>query len=425
MTGMGKRARSGMRGFVLSAALVGVFVPASAQAAGWDTPIVFTARHQGMGGTAIAAVDDPSASFHNPAGYSGVQGLEALGSFSLLLGRLRSSPDDHPEATSIQSDLVVAPFPLGGLGYRVHDWVSVGFGAYPVASGAASYEYDNSTGGRTRDSLRAVYFEFAPGVSINVPESVLPGALALGVSYRATMVSFQRNKESLGADLKQLDLDLKGWNFGGVRIGLQYSPIPQLRLGAVVRNKIEVAATGEEGVAVLPFTDVELGFVLPLKAGFGARFDAGDVGVALDYEFTKQSQNGIVQLSGVGPGDLEQEVDNHFVWSDGHTIRAGLEYRLTNTSRTIPLRAGYVFDGTVGNPLYPTAFGTPAAPTHSFTLGTGYERENFEVNLAGAYRAGSTTITEVDSACALCGHPGDYSLTIFGAYLDASYRFDL
>ncbi len=52
---------------------------AEAHAAGWDTPIIYTARQLGMGGTAIAGVRDPSASFHNPAGYQGIEGLEVLG----------------------------------------------------------------------------------------------------------------------------------------------------------------------------------------------------------------------------------------------------------------------------------------------------------------------------------------------------------
>ena len=47
----------------------------SAHAAGFDTPLMYTARHQAMGGTAIGYVDDPSAAYHNPAGLQGVHGV--------------------------------------------------------------------------------------------------------------------------------------------------------------------------------------------------------------------------------------------------------------------------------------------------------------------------------------------------------------
>src|SRR5437868_4472495 len=80
-----------------SAALAVALSAGQALAAGFDTPILYSARHQGMGGTAIGAVDDPSAGFHNPAGLQGVHGLGLLGDFSLILGRVRSTPDESPK----------------------------------------------------------------------------------------------------------------------------------------------------------------------------------------------------------------------------------------------------------------------------------------------------------------------------------------
>lgn len=398
----------------------------SATAAGWDTPIVYTARHQGMGGTAVAYVDDASAAFHNPAGYAGVEKLELLGSFSLLLGNLTSSPGDYPDATDVESNLVVAPFPLLSGAYRAHEWLTFGLGAFPVASGAADYSYPTQTNGEFDDSLKAVFYELTPGFSLNVPKDKwLPGELSFGAGYRATALSFNRSKSVSGGST-QLDLQLSGWNFTGFRVGLQYSPIPELKFGAVVRNKIKVNATADEGVGLVPLSDIELDFILPLKAGFGARFDYERYGIALDYEYAAQSQNRVVELSGTLPGaENETTLPNHFMWQDGHTVRVGLEYRAPLKTATIPLRAGYVFDGQVGNENYPTAFGTPATSTQSFTLGTGYQRDTWELNLAGAYRFGKTEITDVENECVFCGAPGDYAISLFGIYVDASVEFDL
>ena len=52
-------------------------------AGGYDTPMLYTARHMGMGGAAQAYVDDPSAMFHNPAGLMGTDRLSITADFSL------------------------------------------------------------------------------------------------------------------------------------------------------------------------------------------------------------------------------------------------------------------------------------------------------------------------------------------------------
>lgn len=400
-------------------------MPSTLLAAGWDTPIVHTARHQGMGGTAIGYVDDPSASFHNPAGYGGIEGLEVLGSFSLLLGHLQTSPAAHDEARNVRSDLVVAPFPLIAAGYRLHDWVTVGLGAFPVASGAASYTYPAAVGDdEVEDGLRAVFFEITPGVTLTVPKEILPGRLSLGVGYRITAVTFDRTQGTPSS--RALDFSLLGWNYTGFRVGAQYSPIEDLRLGVVVRNLVTVTAKGDEGDALGgTFNDIELDFNLPLKVGAGARYDFERFGFALDYEFAAQSQNDVVELSGVPEGVEERiALENHFMWQDGHTVRGGVEYRQPIRQHTVPLRAGYVFDGQVGNEKYPTPFGTPPAPTHSVTIGSGFRTGSFQANVAGAYRFGSVEVTERET-CNFCGYPGDYAISLFGAYVDVSYEFDL
>src|SRR6478672_1589012 len=90
------------------AAILVALAPAPGHAAGFDTPILYTARHQAMGGTAIASVDDASAGFHNPAGLQGVRGYGFIGDFSLILGKVRATPDEL--AGNLESNTVKAPF---------------------------------------------------------------------------------------------------------------------------------------------------------------------------------------------------------------------------------------------------------------------------------------------------------------------------
>jgi long-chain fatty acid transport protein len=412
-------------GATLSVALA----PASAEAAGFDTPILYTARHQAMGGTAIGYVNDPSAGFHNPAGLQGVKGLALLGDFSLILGKVKGTP--FPSSGNIESGTVVAPFFLLGGGYRAHEWLSVGLAVFPVASGGAEYKYDIGLLHAT-DSTEIVFFEATPFVSLNVPKNrLLPGRLALGAGYRASMVMFDR-KQGAEQDPQLLDLSLSGFNWTGVRVGLQYAPIDALKFGVVFRNKISVETTADTGtVGGAKATDGALKFRLPAKLGFGARFDVASLGIASDLEWAFQSQNTRSHLTGQleYPSGEVAAADkvNVFNWQNGVTWRLGLEYRL-GQQPTIPLRVGYIYDSKVTSEAYPSAFGSPAAPTHSLTGGTGYVAEHWQVNAALTHRFGSPAhidAAQLGTGCQFCGFAGDYQITMTGLYLDASVDLDL
>ena len=395
-----------------------------AQAAGFDTPILYTARHQAMGGTAIGYVNDPSAGFHNPAGLQGVKGIALLGDFSLILGKVQGSPFATPTAHNIESNTVVAPFFLLGGAYRIHEWLTLGLAAFPVASGGAEYEYDIGTL-HAHDSTEIVFFEATPLLSLNVPKDRwLPGKLAFGAGYRASMVMFTR-KQGEATDPQLLNLSLNGFNWLGARLGLQYAPIDALKFGVVFRNKISVKTTADSGtVGGAAATDGALKFRLPAKLGFGARFDVAQLGVASDVEWAFQSENTSSHLTGVlhyPNGDIKPaDKVNVFNWQNGVTWRLGFEYRL-GSRPTIPLRVGYIYDSQVTNLAYPSAFGTPAAPTHTLTAGAGYVADHWQLNVAASRRFGPAAhVTDLGAGCQFCGFAGDYKITMTGLYVDAS-----
>jgi long-subunit fatty acid transport protein len=433
---VGARRLSHSVGLLGAGAALGVaLLPPAANAAGFDTPILYTARHQAMGGTAIASVDDASAGFHNPAGLQGVRGFGFIGDFSLILGKVKSTPD--ASAGNIESKTVLAPFFLLGGAYRAHRWLTLGLAGFPVASGGAEYRYAIN-GTPTIDKTEIVFFEATPMLSLNVPKDRwLPGMLAFGAGYRMSYVTFDRLSGAV-ANPQFLDLKLHGFNWTGFRVGAQYQPIEALKLGVVFRNKVVVKTKAKSAtVLTLPATDGELDFTLPAKLGFGARVDVGHVGVGMDVEYAFQSQNKEPALSGVlPPGDptpadpmpqpTPTSVPNKFDWQNGVTWRTGLEYRIGKFP-TIPLRAGYIFDSTVTNKAYPSAFGTPPAPTHTITAGTGYVDETWQANVALSHRFGSTHIDEADlgKGCAFCSVAGDYAITMTGIYVDFSVNMPL
>src|SRR5690349_4367555 len=142
----------------LSLAAVTALLPAVARAGGYDTPMLYSARHMGMGGTAIGYVDEPSAIFHNPAGLGQIGSLAGTGDFTLLLAKVRSSPSVLTKDTT--SKQTVAPLGLVGGGLRLNEIVTVGLGVYPIALAGATYKYPPEKHiGITEDRTRLVFLE--------------------------------------------------------------------------------------------------------------------------------------------------------------------------------------------------------------------------------------------------------------------------
>jgi len=414
---MARRLRSLARGAALGILGLGA-LSTEARAAGFDTPILYTARHQAMGGTAIGYVNDPSAGFHNPAGLQGVQRFDVIGDFSLILGKVRGSPEEGRNVSS--KTTVVAPFFLLGGAFRVSEYLTLGLAGFPVASGGAEYKYRLS-GKDIVDKTEIVFFEATPMLSLNVPKDrLLPGELAFGAGYRVSYVTFDREKGD-ARDPRVLNLKLSGVNATGFRLGAQYRPIDALKLGVVFRNKVTVTTkTDSSTVFRQDATDGELDFTLPAKLGFGTRVDLGRFGFGHDVEWAFQSQNRRPALKGRLSG-TPVEVPNVFDWQNGVTFRTGLEYRLGN-GPTVPLRIGYIYDATVTNQSYPSAFGTPPAPTRTVTAGAGFVAAHWQVNVAVSRRFGEAYIAdaELGKGCNFCSFGGQYAITMTGLYIDAS-----
>ncbi len=414
-----------------------LITPAISRAGGYDTPMLYSARHMGMGGAAIGYVNDPSALFHNPSGLGQVQRGEVLGDFSLLLGKIQASPSIT--AKDVTSDLTVAPFFLVGGAYRVHPRIVLGVGVYPVASAGATFHY-GAPG--FEDTTELFFLEVSPAIAFNV----LPN-LRIGAGYRLTYVRLKRYEGNpTTSDAPFLDFTVTGQNYTGFRVGAQWSALPWLQFGVVYRNPTTTTVKNDHGTALaLQFQDVSTKFLLPSKLGLGGRADFDDFGltgsVAVDYEYTFNSENKGSPLIGTQvvpagqPTPAPTAVSNVFDWSNSQTVRFGVEYRFWNdpTQRVdrVAARAGYVYDSKTANAEYPTPFGTPPGPTQVVTVGTGYNGGVWQTNLAYAYRFGQGAVTQSDvnapgrQDCQFCGTAGkqDYSIHLSGLYVDASYKF--
>jgi len=410
-----------MRRITPLAALAALLGASPAYAAGWDTPILYSAEHMGMGGAAIAYVDDPSAMFHNPAGLVRTHGLTLMANGSLLFGGLRASPSDSQRSIETEPQLALAP--LVGVSYRITDWMAAGLGFFAVGAASGTYLYPNADGVEVTNKTAGTFLELSPALSFN-----LPGRVNLGIGYRLTFASLQRVLLP-GAPLN-FDAALSGFDAEGLRFGAQWDPIPELQIGVVFRTKLEVEL--EDDSAVVGFFGDErdervarTNFTLPAKLGFGVRLNFHPLSIVTDLEYTFQSQNE-ESVFAFDP-DLPLTINNIFRWKDTITLRAGLEY---NVDDRFFFRGGFVYDGQATQKAYPSAFGTPPTPTTTITGGFGYRHNtSWGFNVAVAHRVGSVTIRDDEVAppgeCAACGFGGDYKMGITGIYLDFRYSFDL
>ena len=392
-------------------------------AGGYDTPMLYSARHMGMGGTAIGYVDDPSAIFHNPAGLAAQSTtFSILADFSPLFGSLNAPVVPGQQ---VETEPTFAPFFMLAAGFQVTDFMTLGIAAYPVASAGATYKYDSKQGTAIENRTKLVFFEIAPAISFEFLDMI-----RFGVAWRASILQFERYQGPADDPSKStIDLDMSGSNFLGFRAGLQVDILDFLQVGVTYRHETVIPIETDAGrILTIPAADISTDFTLPSKLGFGVRGNAGIVSVAADLEYSFNSQNDMQVYSGIPTGaDSEQELlPNVFRWSDALTLRGGLEFSIIPM---IDARVGYVYDAKTANEKYPTAFGTPAEATHTITVGVGLNSlvDMLDVNLAYAYRFGSATITEADidgrDSCPACAGAGDYDLSLHGLYLDVGVNF--
>lgn len=422
MTHGGRAARGPITvsGFALAVTLS---LAAQSFAAGYDTPILYTARHMGMGGTAIGSVGDGSSIFHNPAGVARLRGsAELLVDVSLLLGNINAHPGTAAPG-SIKSELTVAPLFLLGANFRITDRLKAGIAVYPGASAGGTYKYTNGAASWT-DETTLLFMEIAPAVAYEIVDG-----LTIGVAWRFSYVSLDRFKGTDDGAVTLFDAKMTGFSALGARVGLQWQVTDNFSLGLSYRTKTVTDVKDKEGVAAVAGTDIKSKFQLPPKLGIGTRLDIKRFGAAVDFEYTFQSVNTTQDFTLTKTNGDPTTVFNVLNWADNLTLRVGGEYRIPmgDGSRNLALRLGYVFDDRVNTKKYPTAFGTPPTATHSGTLGVGYTTPRWSANFAYAYRTGTTTVDAAEQAgrdsCAGCGGPGEYAINLSGIYLDFSYRF--
>lgn len=360
---------------------VGAAKRASAQ--GYQDALGPGAESRALGGAVTAGGEGASATFTNPAGLGRVERPElylAMG----LSGTHRESelvPGDDPVA----SELEATPLPALAFGLPLVSWLVLGGHLAPTGfQGGAYVGEDEFAGMRTARTLRM--FELGPDVAILVPDDLVSGELTFGFGYRATFGTLSRveGPSSGPADLR---LDLAGGDGSGIRLGAQYSPVPELRIGVAWQNQISAtlgAAEGEvDGAAIDRPQTV---WTLPHRLSVGVRGELDRYSLALEYRFSDYAASGITYRDDAGQGSWEAVETGPL--QGLHSVHAGAEVRFSRAEFEYPLRFGYTFESTLGSPAALSPFDAPPGPLHTLALGGGIHKRRWGTNCALAGRIG-------------------------------------
>ena len=393
--------------------------PASALAGGYDIPVINTAKHGGMGGTAISYVEGGTSLYLNPAGLGRIGKGNIDLAATVLDGKGQGTPTFLSPDINLESERIPVFFPFVSGAARLTDFLSIGVAAYIVGGAGGEYVYkiNENDEAAIADKTELLFQESTIGIAFNIDRI----GLHIGAGYRVTFGRLDRKRPD---PLTALDLVMKGVSYTGFRVGFEWQLTDYLSIGAVYRNKITVGISQNGGSALNnDFENVSTDLILPARTGAGVRFDWDSFGTAVDFEWIFNSQNEAVTFH-TNPA-LPQDITNVFGWSDQWLIRWGGEYRLFDDQW--PLRLGFIYGSASTSASFPNAFAPPPSPEYYFTLGTGFNHDPWQVSLAYA-RGFASTYVDVDTSafiteCPNCGGPGQYALKANHFLFDFSYNW--
>jgi hypothetical protein len=357
--------------------LATVSLPAHAQ--GYQDALGPGAESRAFGGAVSAGARGASAAFINPAGL----GLAERPEVYVGLGVSGTHRQSEVEAGQgpIDSELEATPLPAFAAALPLARWLVLGVHAAPVAFQGGAYQLDPADDG-VRDARTMRMFEMGPDLAIIIPDDVIPGELAFGLGYRLTFGSLSRVRAPATgpADLR---LDLTGGDTTSGRLGLQYSPIPELRLGLTAQGRVSAVLGAAEGeMAGETVEGPETWWTLPTRFTAGVRGDLDRYSLALEYRYAG-SGGDILYQSADESGDAPETT-----LGDVHSVHLGAEMRLSQADLEFPLRAGYTFESSLGSAEGLSPFDPPPSTLHTLGLGAGVAQRRWASNLALTGRFG-------------------------------------
>lgn len=318
------------------------------------------ARARGMGNSHIAAANDESAIYWNPAGMTRINEVSRI-SLSALFNHDSHAVNDT-SLSSVEEPASHGTFNFLGLSspFSIFKYkASMGVAYYKVIDfyrdeGDAGSELIQSSSGGVDVLSPSLAFALHPNIS-------------LGLSYNFYTGKYKFN-DSMSNDFQHA---LSGEN---VTVGVQYLQ-NKLMIGTVFRTPFSLKIDQPDSV---------FSITMPAMFGVGIAYQVGEnLLITSDYEirtFSKSNaedeNNQTIRVLNEESGEEEDWID----WENTIAIRTGLEYQIRYGRLMVPLRGGFA---KTAHPLLDGK--NQQINSWMLTAGLGMQTENIQLDISAEY----------------------------------------
>jgi long-chain fatty acid transport protein len=341
----------------------------------------------GMGNSFTAIADNPSAVFYNPAGINQLEGTQVRSGFNLIYSDTSFRGSESGERADMQTNFAATA--TGYLTHKVNDKISLGGGIF-IPFGLAAEWPSGWEGATVAYYSELLTYCFNPVISFQVHPRL---SLAIGVDYLYADVKVRRVLDAeqliglpLPVNIGRISMD--GFDdTWGYNLGLLLHLNDRWKLGISYRSKLNLEFDGHAHYNVAPIlqplfppTDISPRIELPpiISTQISAQlwdkwtfaFGTTWTGWAVYDELEPKFRNDLL----IPPRMKKIPQD----WRDVWAFHLGTQYQY---NPTWVFRGGYIFDQT---PVPERTLGpmVPDADGHLFSLGIGYTKNNFTIDLA-------------------------------------------
>lgn len=293
-------------GFVARGALAPllVFALANVARANPEPTATYDGRVVGMGGTAVAHIDNAPAIAHNPAGLAQIEHSTFTLATAVLMVRY-NAPFAGPGSEQ-DSPPLIAPVPFIGGGGRISDRLTIG-GAFYITTGF----------GGTFRNIRRID-DFQPRTPC--PNAAVGSTCGLG-GENPEVVTQSADEQVIRLFIAEVAATVAYKVTDDIRLGLSLR-LPWAQQSALAMQEIRPGQWGVVDQSVR-------GFGLP-SATVGAQWDVTDT-VSLGATYRAQAaarMSGTNKLRLLGDGDPIETIQASTRWVTPHMIRVGASVRL-------------------------------------------------------------------------------------------------
>ncbi len=340
----------------------------------------FSARGIALGGATVARTPDPSAIASNPALIARLDGTRLLGGISVISPSGRMESTDGGFASAALKD---ANWVIPHVYYTQRFGEKFTFGVGEFSRFGLGFEYPRDWAGRFNIyEVALTTASVSPVIAVQATDKL---SLGFGVEVMYANLDMRKRIDVMG--IAEVDSNIQDADDYGV--GFSFSGHYQFNekwaAGLVFRSPVSLKCEGTvdfttvSGPNLPMFQDGKAtgSVTLPLSIGGGVSWSPVEK-ISLEAGFIWTEWSSFDSLDITTPAGLSENPKD---WSNAWRLNVGVEYDLTDW---LTLRAGYVFDQSPMTEEYEDYL-VPTDDRHIYSVGVGFQHNDWNVDLAYAY----------------------------------------